>query len=141
MSVKHRFAVRPHVMLNACLALSWSDKSFRPRSRVAQFRIAPVSECVHTGGSKDVWIANGVSPRAGSTPDLPSRLVESLRARRRSDPRSWFLSCTKGDPMRPQWEKYGFVLGIIPQLGRNRFESPSLLDSENLTEQRQRRVT
>ena len=24
------------------------------------------------------------------------------------------------------------VLGIIPQLGRNRFESPSLLDSENL---------
>ena len=26
----------------------------------------------------------------------------------------------------------GFVLGIIPQLGRNRFESPSLPDSENL---------
>ena len=35
----------------------------------------------------------------------------------------------------------GFVLGITPQLGRNRFESPSLPDSENLTEQRQRRVT
>ena len=34
-----------------------------------------------------------------------------------------------------------FVLGIIPQLGRSRFESPSLLDSENLTEQRQRRFT
>ena len=31
------------------------------------------------------------------------------------------------------------VLGIIPQLGRNRFESLSLSDSENLTEQRQRR--
>ena len=29
--------------------------------------------------------------------------------------------------------EYGCVLGIIPQLGRNRFESPSLLDSENLT--------
>ena len=29
----------------------------------------------------------------------------------------------------------------IPQLDRNRFESPSLPDSENLTEQRQRRVT
>ena len=27
----------------------------------------------------------------------------------------------------------GCVLGINPQLGRNRFESPSLLDSENLT--------
>ena len=35
----------------------------------------------------------------------------------------------------------GFVLGIIAQLGRNRFESPSLPDSENLTEQRQRRAT
>ena len=29
--------------------------------------------------------------------------------------------------------KYGCVLGIIPQLGRNQFESPSLPDSENLT--------
>ena len=29
-SVKDRFVVRPHVMLNACLALSWPDKSFRP---------------------------------------------------------------------------------------------------------------
>ena len=38
LSIKDRFAVRPHVMLNACLALSWPDKSFRPQSRVAQFR-------------------------------------------------------------------------------------------------------
>ena len=30
MSVKDRFAVRPHAMLNACLSLSWSDNSFRP---------------------------------------------------------------------------------------------------------------
>ena len=29
----------------------------------------------------------------------------------------------------------------MPQLGRNRFKSPSLPDSENLTEQRQHRVT
>jgi hypothetical protein len=29
-SVKDRFAIRPHVILNACLALSWPDKSFRP---------------------------------------------------------------------------------------------------------------
>ena len=28
MLVKDRFDVRPHVMLNACLALSWSDNSF-----------------------------------------------------------------------------------------------------------------
>ena len=31
--VKDRFAVRPHVMLNACLSLSWPDNSFRPRSQ------------------------------------------------------------------------------------------------------------
>jgi hypothetical protein len=27
MSVKDRFAIRPHVMLNACLTLSWPDNS------------------------------------------------------------------------------------------------------------------
>jgi hypothetical protein len=27
-SVKDRFVVRPHVMLNACLTLSWPDNSF-----------------------------------------------------------------------------------------------------------------
>ena len=31
-SVKDRIAIRPRVMLNACLSLSWPDKSFRPRS-------------------------------------------------------------------------------------------------------------
>jgi hypothetical protein len=36
--VKDPFTVRPHVMLNACLALSWPYKSFRPRSQVAQLR-------------------------------------------------------------------------------------------------------
>jgi hypothetical protein len=28
MLVKDRFTIRPYVMLNACLALSWPDKSF-----------------------------------------------------------------------------------------------------------------
>ena len=37
-SFKDRFIVRPHVMLNACLSLSWPDNSFRPRSRVVQLR-------------------------------------------------------------------------------------------------------
>ena len=40
-SIKDRFAIRSHVMLNACLALSWPDKSFQPQSRVAQFRSGP----------------------------------------------------------------------------------------------------
>ena len=38
MLVMDRCAIRPHVMLNACLSLSWPDNSFRPRSRVAQLR-------------------------------------------------------------------------------------------------------
>ena len=37
-SFKDQFVVRPHVMLNAFLSLSWPDNSFRPRSRVAQLR-------------------------------------------------------------------------------------------------------
>ena len=81
MSVKDRFAVRPDIMLHACLALSWLDKSFRLRSQVAQFRLALVSESAHTIDSKDVWRANGVRSRASLSPDLLGRLVESLRVR------------------------------------------------------------
>jgi len=63
-SVKDRFTVHPHVMLNACLSLSWSDNSFRSRSQVAQLRLdCPGSESVHSSGSKDVRGAIGVSPR------------------------------------------------------------------------------
>ena len=29
-SIKDRFTVRPHVMLNSCLALSWPDLVIRP---------------------------------------------------------------------------------------------------------------
>ena len=53
----------------------------------------------------------------------------------------FLLSCTKGDLFTTLTGEAGFVLGIPLQLDRNRFESPSLPDSENLTEQRQRRVT
>ena len=28
--VKDQFAIHPHVVLNACLSLSWPDNSFRP---------------------------------------------------------------------------------------------------------------
>ena len=41
MSIKDRFVVRPHVMLNACLALNWPDLMIRPRNRVDQFRLGP----------------------------------------------------------------------------------------------------
>ena len=78
----------------------------------------------------DVRRANGVSPRVGSSSELPSKLVVSLRVRCWSYPRL-YLSCPKDDLMRPRRGKYGCVLGINPQLGRNRFESLSLPDSEN----------
>ena len=41
-----------------------------------------ISGTAHTGGSKDVRRANGVSPRVGSSLDCPGRLIESLRVRR-----------------------------------------------------------
>ena len=37
-SFKDRIAVRPRVMLNPCLSLSWPDKSFRPRSLRVQLQ-------------------------------------------------------------------------------------------------------
>ena len=52
-SVKDRFIVHPHVMLNACRSLSWPDNSFRPRSRVAQLRPGPVLLCTPCGGRSD----------------------------------------------------------------------------------------
>ena len=39
--IKDRFAVRPHVMLNTYLALSWPDNLFQLRSRVAKLRPGP----------------------------------------------------------------------------------------------------
>ena len=81
--------------------------------------------------------AIGVSPK-GSLMSWQSGFPESAAL---LGPMNLFLSYTKGDPRRPLIRLLGCVLGIIPQLGKNQFESPSLPDSENLTEQRQRRDT
>ena len=65
-------------MLNAYLSHSWPDKSFRPRSRVAQFRPGPRAVKVRTlHGSKDVRRAIGVSLRGQvlKIPALPGRVV------------------------------------------------------------------
>ena len=49
-SFKDRIAVRPRVMLNACLSLSWPDKSFRPRSlRVHLQPDTPFGSSAHPG--------------------------------------------------------------------------------------------
>ena len=57
-SFKDRFAVRPHVMLNACLSLVPTAK---PSSSTQGRSLG--SESAHPGGSKDVRGAIGVSPR------------------------------------------------------------------------------
>ena len=74
----------------------------------------------------------GVSPKGQvlKIPALPGR-VSPLRMRRCSDPQ--LLSCTKGDLIATPTGEARFVLGIPLQLDRNRFQSPSLSDSENLT--------
>jgi hypothetical protein len=41
-STEDRIVDGPLVMLNACPSLSWPDKSFRPRGRVAQLRLGVV---------------------------------------------------------------------------------------------------
>ena len=84
-----------------------------------------------------MWGAIGVSPKVRLT-TWQSGLAESAAL---GGPANLFLSCTKGDPRQPLIRLIGFVLGIIPQLGRNRFESLSLKDSENLTKQWQHRDT
>jgi hypothetical protein len=42
-SIKDQIVEGPLVMLNACLSLSWLNKSFRPWSRVAQLRLGTCS--------------------------------------------------------------------------------------------------
>ena len=44
------YAVRPRVMFNACLRLSWPDKSFRPQSLRVQLRLdTPFCMSAHPG--------------------------------------------------------------------------------------------
>ena len=91
---------------------------------------------MHSGGSKDVRGAISVSPKERLT-SWQSRFLESATLLRTVN---LFLSHTKGDLRQPLIGLIGCVLGIISQLGRNRFESSYLPDSENLTEQRQHRI-
>ena len=70
----------------------------------------PGSESAHSGGSKDVRGAIGVSPKVRLT-TWQSGLPESAVL---GGPTNLFLSCTKGDPRQPLIRLSGFVLGIIP---------------------------
>jgi len=132
MSFKDRYAVRPLVILNPCLTLSWPDKSFRPWSLWVNSGRIPCSVWVRTPvGSKYVRGVNGVRPRC------------QVRVLTLPDCRPWgcgadrthnlVLSCANGDLKLPSWGMLGWVLGIPLQLDRNQFESLSFPDSENLT--------
>ena len=124
-SVKDRFAVRPHVMLNACLTLSWSDKSFRPRSQVAQLRSGPGKwKCADwskdDSGSGLGWIFVGSGSLGFSFGAYFSPTV--LRVRIPEIPRVWggsqlslhnFLTIPKGrikpNSVYCKWMAYLFV--------------------------------
>jgi len=132
MSVKDRYAIRPLVMLDACLTLSWPDMSFRPWSLWVNSGWIPGSIWVcNLVGSKYVCGVNGVRPRCQVR---VLTLADCYPLGCGTDPtHELVLSCAKGDLWLLLQSMLGCVLGIPLQLDRNRFESPSLPDSENLT--------
>jgi hypothetical protein len=88
-SVKDRFVVRPHVMLNACLSLSWPDRSFRPRSRVARLRPGTHSIEVRT--------LRGAGCESMGRPSLNVLAAGLSLGMRRGSYLRMDRSCTKGD--------------------------------------------
>jgi hypothetical protein len=87
--IKDQIVEGPLVMLNTCLSLSWLDKSFQSRSRVAQLRPGTRSVKVHT--------LRGARCESKGRPGL-----NILAASQSLSVRCWSysrmdLSCTKGD--------------------------------------------
>jgi len=88
-SIKDRYAVRTRVMLNACLPLSWSHKSFVPTVKPTSASPAGYPDLVKVRfpvGSKDVQGVNGVRPRS-QVRVLTLAYWRSLGVQRRTDPR------------------------------------------------------
>ena len=131
-SFKDQYVVRPLVILNAYLTLSWPDKSFRPQSLWVNSGRIPRFVWVRTPvGNKYVRGVKGVRLRCQvRVPTLADCRPWGCGADRTRD---LVLSCAKGDLKLPSRGMLGWVLGIPLQLDRNRFESSSLPDSENLT--------
>jgi hypothetical protein len=124
-SVKDRSLLIPLVMLNACLIFSWPNKV--PFDREASGIIRVKSYTGARIGAAGVWRgceewAEGASWLSGGPWVLRLQFVP------RRLPRYyhwWSAAHFSG------W--VWFVWGINHQLVRNRFESPSLSDSEHLT--------
>jgi len=92
-SFKDRYVVRPRVMLDACLTLSWPVKSLRPRSLQCLSGRIPRSVKVRTPfGSKDVRGVNGIRPRS-QVRVLTLADWRSLGVRHRTDPRIGLELC------------------------------------------------
>jgi hypothetical protein len=129
MSAKDRRLLVPLVMLNACLTFSWPNKVHFDREASGTIRARIYTgACIGVdGGMIGAW---RVSPRVGvawflaigrslgiAAPVCPTTFIKIVS----------LMTCSSLD--RWVW----FVWGINHQLVRNRFESPSLLDSEHLT--------
>ena len=124
-SIKDRSLLVPLVMLNVCLTFSWPNKV--PFDREASDTIrAGINSDWQTGAKGVMTGMRRVSPRCvlAVGQSLGSAVHDCYPAA------TWkvsFVICSSLD--RWVW----FVWGINHQLVRNRFESPSLLDSEHLT--------
>jgi hypothetical protein len=124
-SIKDRSLLVPLVMLNACLIFSWPNKVLFDREASDMIRAGTYTGA-HTSAEESMTGTRRVSPRCvlaigrslGTTaPVYPVTFIGIVS----------LVICSSLD--RWVW----FVWGINHQLVRNRFESPSLLDSEHLT--------
>jgi hypothetical protein len=128
-SFKDRTVVEPSVEIEHSLLLSWSDKSFRPRSRVTQFvlEIWDVWRAHWRGGCmcRDAYRTLG----RPLSEHLGFRLVPECATQ---------LKPTTISKLYQRWPKtvfalyaWVYVMDSYPA-GCNGFESPSLLNSEKL---------
>jgi hypothetical protein len=124
-SIKDQSLIVPLVMLNACLTFSWSNKVTFDRE-ASDMIWAGTYTGARTGAEGSMTGTRRVSPRCvlavgrslgTAAPVYPETFTEILS----------LVICSSLD--RWVW----FLWGINHQLVRNRFESPSLLDSEHLT--------
>jgi hypothetical protein len=128
-SVKDWSLLIPLVILNACLIFSWTNKV--PLDREASDIIrAGIYTGACIGAEGGMTGARRVSPRAGKNWFLAVGWSLGTAAPVYPATFIWIVSlviCSLPD--RWVW----FIWGINHQLVRNRFESPSILDSEHLT--------
>jgi hypothetical protein len=125
-SVKDRSLLVPLVMLNACLTFSWPNKVTFDHEASGTIW-AEINSDWQTGAEGGKTGTRRVSPRCvlAVGRSLGSAVHDFYLAMF-----TWIVSlviCNSLD--RWVW----FVWGINHQLVRNRFESPSLLDSQHLT--------